>query len=324
MRLLFLVNHEGPNGFTGKMSRVRFSQVAAMEEREEFVVHKSGPGWPDWDDSQTPTENVHRLHKEWTFDLALVYNVEGLEKGPIPYATSFNEADDHQKVDRYVYGNAIELVIFHHQNDMPHYNHWDKDGIYRAHIYHCADEKVYHDYGLPKTIDILVAGNLNRYYYPHRWRLKTLAEKWFAKRNYKVKVLDHPGYTLPPRENTFVGEDFAKIINQSKIVFTCSMRYHYALAKYSEIALCRSLAAGDIPDERKEFFQQTVLELAPWMTDEEIVRKVEDVLDDPAKLKHLTTDSYDLNAQQCTMNVYAYQFYNTALKFLVKKGYVKA
>jgi hypothetical protein len=323
MRLLFLVHHSGPNGYQTKMSRVRFSQVAAMEKREEFFVHKSGPGWPDWNDAELPVDNISRLHKQYLFDIALVYNVEGLEKGPIPYATSFNEADDHQKVDRYVYDNAIELVVFHHQNDLPHYQHWEKDGIYRTHLYHCADETIYRDYGLPKTIDILVAGNLNKYYYPHRWRLKELAQKTFKKRGYIVKVLGHPGYTLPPREGTYIGEEFAKVINQSKMVFTCSMRYHYALAKYSEIALCRSLAVGDIPDERRDFFGETVLEAAAWMTDEEIIRRVEEVLDNETLLTHMTTRSYDLNTQLCTMGVYAYQFYNTALKFLLKKGYVK-
>ena len=169
-------------------------------------------------------------------------------------------------------------------------------------------------------VSTLCAGNLNQYYYPHRYRLMRLGVKVFRKRGWKVTVLPHPGYTLPPREGTVVGEDFARMLNRAKIAFTCSMRYNYALAKYAEIAACRTLPAGDIPGERQEFFRDALLSLEPWMTDDEIVRTVEDVLDDPAELRRRTERAYELTLQTSTMDHYAERFHAAATALLTKLG----
>ena len=99
-------------------------------------------------------------------ELVVVYGVDDLGDMPCPVATQFNEAYDTAKVDEYVRSNGITLVIFHHQNDMGRYWWWKRDKIVRVHVPHCADVTTYYDYGLDKDIDILVAGNLNDYYYP--------------------------------------------------------------------------------------------------------------------------------------------------------------
>lgn len=319
MKLLYLVPKEI---YDTKMSRVRFHQVEALARLHHVQVHMSGPGWKDWDESIS-LENRYwnMVGDQGKFDLALAYMVDGLAELPCPLATSFNEAEEHWKVESYIQANNVELAIFHHKNDLQHYKHLEDDGVVLAHIHHCAETSIYKDYGLEKTIDVLVAGNMSQDFYPHRNRLKQIATGILRKRSYVVTVLPHPGYTFPIREGTVVGEDFARLINQSKIAFTCSMKFHYALAKYSEIALCRTLVAGDVPDQNKEFYRGTILELAPWMTDDEIVRRVEGVLDDPELLTKMTTISYDANLKNCTMDVYAQMFCQTAYDFCVAKGY---
>lgn len=335
MKIVYLVPR---SVYDTKMSRVRFQQIAAIGECVPVVW--TGPGWnepgassmaqevgmaaPPWSSDRTPAENIARIKignssdlRDLCPELVIAYEVDGLVGLPCPVVTQFNEAYDTAKVDQYVRSNGVSLVIFHHQNDMGRYWWWPQDKYTRVHVPHCADATVYRDYGLDKDIDILVAGNLNDYYYPFRYRLRGLARDWLRKRGYKVEILAHPGYTLPGRSGTVTGQAFARMLNRSKLVFTCSMRYNYALAKYSEIALCKSLAVADIPGERKEFFRETILNVEPWMTDAQITRIVEDVLDDESGLlAKATARAYDQTVASYTMGNYAGWFLHAATELL--------
>lgn len=318
MRILFLTPKKL---FDTKMSRVRFQQVAAIgkhlrEGGEGRDLFMSGPGWTGWDDTRTTGENIARFGEHC--DLVLTYGVQTPDS-PRPVAVQYNEADDHAKVERFVYENHVRLVVFHHANDQPHYQRqFEARGIMTTHIPHCVDTDVFKDYGLPKDIDVLVAGNLSSHFYPFRYRLMTLAHRVLRKRGYKVVILPHPGYSLPPREGTVVGEDFARVLNRSKIVLTCSMRFNYALAKYSEIAACRALPCGDLPGERHDFFKRTILNVEPFMTDDLILRTIEDTLDDDETLTRLTTQAHDLTRMTSTMGVYADKFVE-AVRMLFKE-----
>lgn len=306
--------------YDSKMSRVRFQQWAAIAKI--VPLHVTGLGWPDWDDTLSPGKNLARIpvgdpaHPR-PAELVISYKAGVLHDVVQPVVVQFNEADDHEKTLQEIYDARAQLIVFHHENDMPQYAHLltrEHAAFVRrlVHIQHCADTSVYKDYGLPKDIDVLCAGNLSQQFYPFRYRLMRLAWTILRRRGHVVKVLRHPGYTLPPREGTVIGDDFARMLNRSKLVFTCSMRYKYALAKYSEIALCRSLAVGDVPNEREAFFRQSIVVVEPYMTDEEIVRIVEEYLDDDDKRKSLTDTAYDLNLQSSTMAHYAENFLREA------------
>lgn len=335
MKIVYLVPR---SIYDTKMSRVRFHQIVAIGEHAPVVW--TGPGWthallsahaieagtsvPSWDVNLSPTKNLDRIEigkdpdpRNRRPELVIVYGMDGLAGMPYPVVTQFNEAYDTAKVDEYVRSNDVSLAIFHHANDMGRYWWWPRNGVVRVHVPHCADAVIYRDYGLDKDIDILVAGNLNDYYYPFRYRLRGLARDWFRKRGYKVEILAHPGYTLPHRPGTVTGTAFARMLNRSKLVFTCSMRYNYALAKYSEIALCKSLAVADLPGERKEFFRETILNVEPWMTDAQITRIIEDALDDESGLlAKLTARAYDQTMASYTMGNYAGRFLRAATEFL--------
>lgn len=293
-----------------KMSRVRFQQVARLGAHPRVHLALSGPGWPDWAEGRSVVENIAAIRAKGneTPNVVLAYQVEGLAEVPLIKVTSFNEAFDQAKVNRYVLDNRFDLVIFSHANDLPRYGHWDRAGVRRVHIPHCAEPDVYRDYGLPKDLDILVAGNLNSYYYPFRVRLSRLAVQYFRKHGYRVLIQPHPGYGLPPREGTVVGPDFAQLLNRAKVVFTCSMRFKYALAKYSEIALCRALPVADLPDERQDFFREATLNVEPWMTDRDIIHAVEEVLDDPELLARRTLAAMEMTQKTSVMPLYAVRF----------------
>ena len=315
-----------------KMSRVRFQQITAIGRQVPVVW--TGPGWAHplcssaatagsvtasaWDEGLSPAENVARIRiGDDQAEVVVAYQVGGLAGMHCPVVTQFNEGYDVPVVDAAVRDMQAALVIFHHANDVPLYSFWKNKGIYAVHLPHCVDVSVFQDFGEEKTIDILCAGNMNSYYYPFRYRLRCLALDWFRKRGYTVMALQHPGYSLPPREGTYVGAEFARLLNRAKLVFTCSMRYNYALAKYSEIAACRSLAVADVPAERRDFFLNTILNVEPWMTDAQIVHIVEGILDDESgELKRRTAQAFDRTTEHYAMEDYAERFIEACRKLL--------
>lgn len=312
MRLLYLVPK---TIYDTKMSRVRFQQVRAIGRLAS--VHISGLGWPDWIDTATPLDNAHQIAATFSADLILSYKVRGLHGCRVPCAVSFNEAYDVDDVESEVHDGNARLVIFHHGNDLPRYQHWDARGIMRVHIPHGADTDMFRDYGHEKNIDILVVGNRNQSYYPLRYRLATLAQTYFARRAWRVVRLPHPGYTLPARDGTMVGESYARMLNRAKLVFTCSMIYKYALAKYSEIGCARSVAVADVPSERQAFFRETILNVESWMTDAQICDIVETALDpESGVLDPLLKHSYARNLAESTLDLYAQRFIEAAREFL--------
>ena len=270
--------------------------------------------------------------------LVLSYKVEGLQQSPIPVAMIFHETYNWAQVLREIEDTGATLIIFTYQNDLERYRPSieqmnARDGKERVlvSIPHSADPAIYRDYSVEdhtrhwapgpypgadvhevksytepfslgwKNIDVLIVGNQAREFYPFRHRLMRLALRELKKRGYTVVHAQHPGFTLPARQGTYVGADYARLLNRSKLVLTCTGRHHYAFNKLVEIPLCWSLPVSDLPAERQNFFRQTMLNVEMWHTDREILTKIEDVLDDDALLKHLTTIAHDKVQQRLTL-----------------------
>jgi hypothetical protein len=303
--------------FDKKMSRVRFHQVDFISKHPQIKLHRTGPGWRDWDKEKDTISNIENIKvDEQNPDIILTYKVEGLKNSKWPTVTQYNEGFKIPKIDKFVKVNQIKMVIFHHENDMNNFEFWG-EGVKRAYIHHCADPLIYKDYGLIKDIDILQYGAASENFYPFRKRMATMLIKVFGKRGYKVKILRHPGYDLPNPEGTYIGKELAKWINRAKLCVVTSSRLKYEFGKYSEVGLCKTLAVGDNPcrwikgpGQRYEFFQESLLNIEPWMTDEEIIHIVEGVLDNPKELEKRTNLSYEMNQRESTMGKYAERFYD--------------
>jgi len=112
---------------------------------------------------------------------------------------------------------------------------------------------------------------------------------------------------LPPKSG-LVGEAYARKINQSRLVVTCTSRHRYALAKLSEIPLCRALPVSDLPTERRRFFEQTTLHVESWMLDREILSLMEDVLDDEEDWTRRVKIAHEKVAARLTMKDWAERF----------------
>ena len=309
MNLLYLMPRQV---WDTKMSRVRMSHAKWLGSHDRVEIRVSGPGWPGWDDGISPAENVRRLKINGEpVSTVLTYKVGGLAGCDVPVVIAYNEAFEYDAVNREVADVGASIVIFHHAPDLPRYAHLDDLGISRIHIPHSADPEVYRDWGQSKDIDVLVAGNLSQHYYPFRHRLMRIAVTVLRRRAWRVVVLKHPGYTLPAKDGTVVGAEFAKTLNRAKLVLTCSMRFKYQLAKYAEIAMCRSLPVGDMPDECAPCtarLEKMLLRVEPWMPDAEIVREIETALEDDDALAKRTAVACEVASTQLSMKQYAERF----------------
>lgn len=311
MNLVHLVPYET---YKNKMARERFKQVEAIAETPNMYVHTTGPGWPDWNDKASPLQNMQDYHEARRqnpaerVDAILSYQVTGLQGCPIPVTIVLQEAYNHPKTVRLIEDTDPRLVVFTYANEMPQYADWlERSGRTWMTIGHCADATIFRDYKLTKDIDILIVGNMNESIYPFRRRLARLAWREIRKRGYNVVWLPHPGYTLPPKAG-LVGEEYAKMINRSRLVITCTSRFKYALTKLVEIPLCMALPVSDIPFEREKFFKQTMLNVEPWMTDKEIQFLIEDVLDTDDKWAAMVAKARDKIEAYLTMKFWAERY----------------
>ncbi|MFD1848481.1 glycosyltransferase [Oceanobacillus bengalensis] len=101
-----------------------------------------------------------------------------------------------------------------------------------------VNTELYKDYGLKKELNFLMMGAVNDTY-PLR---QTICNTYKNDKNFVYH--NHPGYrTLrnKEKEQSFIGDKYAKEINRAKLFFTCPSIYNYPVMKYFEVLACRTL-----------------------------------------------------------------------------------
>lgn len=102
---------------------------------------------------------------------------------------------------------------------------------------------IFKDYQLHKSIDISLFGAMGEFY-PLR---KKMHEVFSRSRDIIFFTKDHPGYTFHSNSFSLVGEHYAKILNRSRIVASCSTRFMLPIIKTYEAAACKSVLLSDTP-----------------------------------------------------------------------------
>ena len=121
---------------------------------------------------------------------------------------------------------------------------------------------------LEKKYDILLYGAIHPRHYPFRKRLFELVLN--NKHLFNIHHIVKPNGFDP--DLCEVG--LSKIINMSKICIATKSRYDYLVGKYFEIALGKTLIAGDIPTDGLNLFKGRILELNDTMTNDDIIEKL--------------------------------------------------
>jgi len=319
MKILYLINKDY---FDFRMDRNRWHSIDAISKVSDLVY--SGINWPNYDASKTVAQNVKAIYGGDKPDIILTYKpleMAGMKEVSIPKCIRYNEMYRENKVRADIIDGGMNMVICHHRNDLLQYRE-DYPDVQFFNISHCAEATIYKDYGLPRKWDIMFCGAVTRKAYPFRYRLLQLAKVRLRKKM-NVLILPHPAPGIRRRVHWTkiqgpILDKWAKIVNQSKICLTCSSRWKYRLSKYAEIPMCRSLLAGDFPDEDPDFWPQFMLELNPQDSDDELEEKILYYVNNDEERERLATRGMQL-VQDYTQEKYAERFVSCVQDFL--RGY---
>lgn len=265
MRILHLCSKEYWNH---KMSRVRFHSIDAIGRHPDVTLTMSGPGWDGFSDCKRAQDKHKPDLVVWYKPLAM----PGFDRVTAPRCLRYNEMWAIEHTAEEIEKSGSGLIICHHANDIPNYRHMKKQRFF--HNPHCAEKTIFKNYGQKKDIDVMLTGTLSTWSstYPFRNRLHRIMNEQLIPAGLICHVQKHPGYSIKN-----VGSQvatYARLLNRAKIVLTCSSRYKYALAKYSEVPLCRAVLGADIPEENQDWYKSWILHVDPCMTDKEIVEQI--------------------------------------------------
>ena len=306
-----------------KMSRVRFHSIKAISEFSN--VFWGGPNWDNWDSNEPVDKNLAK--NNFKPDLIIGYKpleIKGFADSQFKKCIRYNEMYDKKWTAKEINESKADIIVCHHQNDFGDWS--DKIGleikidknVKLINIPHCAEHTVFKDYKLEKTIDILLVGAINvttklGVHYPLRHKMVEVLMSMSG--DYNTRIFQHPGYDLSDAHTDKYAIEFAKAMNSSKICVTCSGEPKSRFGKYVEIPMCRSAIAADIPDETQAFFRKFVIEINLKDTNDAIVTKLKEYLDNENKLKQVTDRGFSLS-QKFNQQFYASIFIEKIRKIL--------
>ena len=167
------------------------------------------------------------------------------------------------------------------------------------------DPAMFYDRNEPKSIDVLSTGVLNNHVYPVR---TNAAEACSSMVGY-VRVERPPEAT--GRHGWPCGEDYARLVNRSKIALSCSGAWQYALGKTFEIPASNTVLASDLCQDARDLGHEageTMIELSPAMDRAAMRAVLDDALADPAEMDRIAHNGFTLMHNNHTNDVRAAQF----------------
>jgi len=122
-------------------------------------------------------------------------------------------------------------------------------------------------------------------FYPLRERLENLLSK-----TNKFNVL------YLPEQNSYkskiVNDKLSRLLNSSKMAVACSTITDICMHKYFEIAGSNCTILGDIPSDYQDLFKGRICEVNEFMSDSEILKRIEELLRDDSKREDITFNLY--------------------------------
>jgi len=280
-----------------KMDRNRFHSIEALGRHKDIELIKSGIGWLDF-------KNVKQITDKYNPDLIIWYkplDMPGYNMiENIPRCLRYNEMWDKEWTDTEILKSGSTLIVCHHENDIK--NYLDLSNIKLYHNPHCAEKTIFKDYKEEKIYDVLLVGAIREDVYPLRYRFVNIIKK-LNEDGLRCKILKHPGYNIDNINDEVI--DFAKEVNRSKIILTCSSKYKYALSKFAEIPLCNSLLVSDIPNENQEWYKKWIIEINETMDDASIISLIKYYIENEGYRKEKIKLGLEMNLKDRTQESYA-------------------
>jgi hypothetical protein len=133
-----------------------------------------------------------------------------------------------------------------------------KNNIKFLNLPHHVNNDIFKKQKIKKKYDILILGEVNKEYYPFRYRLFELFKK-----NFKISIM-----------NGSSPENLSGNINMSFLGLVTPSISNIFLQKYLEIPLCGTCPIGNLPENNKiakNLYKNDFIEITPEMTDEQII-----------------------------------------------------
>jgi hypothetical protein len=156
---------------------------------------------------------------------------------------------------------------------------------------HFIDNQINKNYQLEKKYDVLLYGSVWAKVYPLRNKLKTVLEK----SPFRVCIID-PSQPV-------IGENLAKLINQSWITICTKSNNNLFLQKYIEAAMNHSVICGDFPDLEEKVFGNSMIYLDYSMSTRQITNELTRYLRDKELLQQMSNQSYQIACKKYTYEI---------------------
>lgn len=276
-----------------KQSPSRRVVLRALGRRPDVILHQTGPGFTDWDDSSSGKANVRNVmpdcHAIISYKAAggcefgMIHGISALARD-VPIIETFNECwsgdvnvggvlhPGANTVADYARQAHLALLIYHHANDLPRIESAASDRCRLVHIPHGADP-IFAAESRPwsERRGILLTGALNPEHYPLRCRMAEMI------RNGRLPGAYFPrpsNYTRCVEESDALVRQYAQALGSCRVKLGCSSRWRYALQHYSEAAMAGCAHVADMPEGVPEFFRGMVHEIDPDCSDADLVDAV--------------------------------------------------
>jgi len=170
---------------------------------------------------------------------------------------------------------------------------------------HSIDPLIFKDYKLEKKIDALMIGSKGgRKGGNGIYKLRNKIHRKLNGQSYYTSI-DRPLETIKKVKKWPVSVDYAKLINSSKITFTCSSLVNYVVLKFFEIPSCRSVLFSDYIPEMGE------LGFKPNENMVEVKGNVKNLVEKWLKsddIKHISDNGFDMIHSNHTAKIRAIEF----------------
>ncbi|WP_152657830.1 glycosyltransferase [Oceanobacillus sp. CFH 90083] len=166
--------------------------------------------------------------------------VTGLSSIQIPVGLMVTDAHRFtEQRRRYMENNHIRVffVICQH-NFNNHYRRQSQHQVFFLPQF--ANTSIFKDYNNEKTIDLMLLGEIS---FPNIYPLRARILQHY-KDNPAFFNRPHPGwrnFTREQEDKAFIGENYARTINQAKLFFACGSVRQVVTFKYFEVPACRTL-----------------------------------------------------------------------------------
>jgi len=248
------------------------------------------------------------------------YDMDNYEKANclrVMWLADFHNDIGRKEVYEYLKAGNVDLVIKNY--DVRNESEWGRKlietGVPIEWCPFSIDPEIFHDMSQPKIYDVINLGQLTTQNYPFRWRVEQMLKSQEDIKYYKRSKKTQPVW----------GVDYAKLINQSRIMATDCSTYNFAVQKMFETMACNTLLICNTPRSAKELGFKPGLNYVHWghepkqsidVDDEMVMNTISYYLDNPDEAAKIALRGHELVHSRHTHDVRMKEFLSILEKYI--------